>query len=201
MRLIAKVKTTMANIIILPGRQVYQCKVILAGSRPRVWRKFHVPKDYTLHKLHKVLQIVMGWEEYHLYEFQVDRTSYGEPHPDYGNKMKDSRSIKISQVANRTTKFKYIYDFGDGWQHEVLIQKILTMQHDVRYPVCLGGANACPPEDCGGMGGYGSFLRAIRNPAHKEHERMLDWIGGEFDPTTFDLERVNARLKRMKFRA
>lgn len=189
----------MAQIFTHPGLPVYQIKVTLAGSEPAIWRRFQVPESYTLHKLHKVLQIVMGWEECHLYEFMANKTSYGEPQPDYGDRMKSAKNVKISQIAEREkTKLKYIYDFGDGWQHELFVEKILPMDPGIRYPVCLAGQQACPPEDCGGIGGYGYFLDAINDPKHEEHKDLLEWIGGEFDPAAFDLERVNAELKRIR---
>lgn len=190
----------MTNIISLPARSsIYQCKITLQGSKPVIWRRFQVSEEYSLRKFHKVLQIVMGWDECHLYEFQIDGTSYGEPHPDYGGSMKNSKTIKLNQlIEGEKASFQYIYDFGDGWQHKIVVEKIFKPEPDVRYPACIGGAMACPPEDCGGIGGYADFLEAISDPDHDEHETMLHWIGGKFDPEAFDCDRVNAKLKRMK---
>jgi hypothetical protein len=92
----------------------------------------------------------------------------------------------------------YEYDFGDGWEHEILLEKVLRPDPAVQYPRCLGGARACPPEDCGGAGGYADFLQAISDPDHEEHDEYLDWIGGEFDPEEFELDEVDAGLRHVK---
>ena len=183
----------------LQHKTVYQLKVSLMGSTPLVWRRAQVVADTRLSKLHKILQVVMGWDNSHLYEFIIDKVSYGEPHPDYGVKMKDASKTTVVQVASAPgTNFTYIYDFGDGWRHIILVEKILQAEPDVKYPLCIDGAMACPPEDCGGIGGYANFLDAVNDPAHEEHESMLEWIGGGFDPKAFDRDRVNTTLKRMK---
>lgn len=189
----------MVIIIPISTRNVYQFKIELLGSEPLIWRRFQVYEDCTLHKLHSIIQTVMGWENCHLYEFKVGGLSYGEPHPDYGGTMKSSKSVKLNQIADREkVKFTYIYDFGDGWQHAVLVEKIFQPEVGIKYPVCLDGAMACPPEDCGGLGGYGYFLEAIRNPKNKEHKQMLGWIGGEFDPEAFDIKNINKQLKQIR---
>ncbi|MDI6766152.1 MAG: plasmid pRiA4b ORF-3 family protein [Bacteroidota bacterium] len=189
----------MANIISISTRNIYQLKIELLGSEPVIWRRFQVYEDCTLHKLHSIIQIAMGWENCHLYEFIVGGLSYGEPHPDYEGRVKSSKSVKLSQVADREkAKFTYIYDFGDGWQHEAIVEKLLPADPKVSYPFCIDGKMACPPEDCGGIGGYAYFLEAIGNRKHKEHKDMLGWIGGEFDPTKFDIQSVNKRLKLIR---
>lgn len=180
-------------------KTVYQIKVSLAGSTPLIWRRIQVSANTKLSKLHKIFQAVMGWENSHLYEFIVDKVSYGEPHPDYGGTMKDASETKLSRVVFEPgTNFKYVYDFGDGWQHMIVVEKILQPEPDVKYPVCLGGAMSCPPEDCGGIGGYAHFLEAISDPDHEDHETMLEWIGGTFDPEAFDLDAANKRLRKIR---
>jgi hypothetical protein len=179
-----------------PPSSVHQMRVTLKGSRPPIWRRVLVKSDISLHRLHLTLQVVMGWTNTHLYQFELDRESYGEPHPDYEGTMLNARTMKLSRIAPcATRRFTYRYDFGDGWGHEVVVEKIFQGQQGVHYPICLGGKRACPPEDCGGIGGYADFLAAIRNPRHPEHESMLDWIGGEFHPEAFDIEDVKAGLR------
>lgn len=181
------------------GPFIYQIKVTIEGSEPPIWRRIQVPSSISLNKLHKILQKVMGWETCHLHEFIVGREHFGEPHPEYGFEMKDDKKTRLSEVASRTgDRFTYVYDFGDGWRQELKVERIDLPEPGTVYPILLGGECACPPEDCGGIGGYAGFLEAIRNPDHEEHERMLEWIGGSFDPEVLDLDEINRRLKRIK---
>lgn len=178
---------------------VYQLKVTLKGSKPPIWRRLQVPGNISLHKLHLILQVAMGWANAHLYQFRVGGTEFGEPDPEgdfYGLKMKNSRKTELSKVAPREkTRFIYEYDFGDSWEHEILIERILPTEPGIRYPVCLAGRRACPPEDCGGIWGYADLLEIIGDPGHEEHEEMMEWLGGWFDPKAFDMDEVNGILK------
>lgn len=192
----------MATRSLLPVGSVYQLKVTLKGSRPAIWRRFQVAGDITLHKLHLVLQAVMGWTNSHLYRFEVGGADFGEPDPEnefYGLKMKNSKRTKLGQVVpGKKAKFTYEYDFGDSWEHEVLVEKLLPPEPGRRYPVCLAGERACPPEDCGGIWGYADLLKVIRNPAHEEYEEMMEWLGEEFNPEEFNLEETDAALKHIR---
>ncbi len=179
---------------------IYQIKVTLEDSRPPIWRRLLVPGDVTLAQLHDIIQIAMGWEGYHLHQFIVGKTYYGEPHPDYEPwaEMRDERKVTLRQIAPREgMKFRYEYDFGDSWLHQILVEKILPPEPGKGYPVCIKGQRACPPEDVGGIWGYYNFLEAIQDPEHPEHEDYLEWIGGEFDPEEFDLEGVNKALQAL----
>jgi hypothetical protein len=190
----------------MPGRisepvQIYQLKVTLRGSHPPIWRQFQVGSDITLAKLHRILQTVMGWTDTHLHRFLIRGTEYGIPDPtDMGmRKMIDERKHRLKDVVSRpASRFTYEYDFGDGWQHEILVENILGPQPGVRYPFLLTGARACPPEDVGGIAGYLNFLAAIDNPRHPEHQEYLEWIEGRFDPEVFDAHEVNRKLRRLK---
>jgi hypothetical protein len=181
---------------------IYQLKITLLHSRPPIWRRVLVPGHFTLHKLHLVIQLAMGWEGGHLHHFLVDGQYYSCPYQgsdeeDTGDA--DSRRVTLAQIAPREKrKFVYEYDFGDSWEHEILVEKILPPEPGAKYPQCVKGKGACPPEDVGGVWGYANFLEAIHNPEHEEHEMYLEWIGGEFDPEAFDLERANLALKRVK---
>jgi len=179
---------------------VYQIKVTLDDTHPPVWRRILVSGNTTLLKLHDILQIVMGWEDYHLHMFNFEGLIYGDPADDeYGDLgTVDEARFKLNQVIHREgQRLSYEYDFGDSWDHTLLVEKILPLQEGVRYPLCLKGKRACPPEDVGGVWGYINFLEAIRDPDHNEHEEYLTWIGGKFDPEAFDLAEVNTRLRRM----
>ncbi len=184
------------------GRQVYQIKVVLLETEPPVWRRFLVPSSVTLHRLHLILQDVMGWSNYHLYRFQIGREEYGEPHPDNEfNELnfKNSRRTKLGQVVTKKGDvLRYEYDFGDSWEHMLLVEDILEYQPDMRYPVCLIGERSCPPEDCGGPYGYADLLETIADPRHEDYQDMMTWLGGNFDPDSFDIEIVNLKLKSMR---
>jgi len=185
--------------------QIYQLKVTLRHSQPPIWRRIQVPADIRLDKLHAVLQAVMDWEGYHLHQFMAnekDRLNtqfYGVPVPDTAfdmYKMLDERKFRLNQILTAPKrKITYEYDFGDSWDHDLMLEKILPAEPGVRYPRCLAGKRNRPPEDVGGVWGYQVFLEAIADPQHEEHEQWVEWIGGEYDPEAFDLDAVNRRLQ------
>jgi hypothetical protein len=178
---------------------IYQVKVTLEGIRPPIWRRILVTSDTTLSKLHRILQVVMGWADYHLHQFIINGTYYGIHDPDLMFDLKDEEKMKLDMVVlQKQKKFIYEYDFGDSWYHNIMIEKILPPDTKKHYPVCIKGKRACPPEDCGGEGGYYYFLEAIQDPEHPEHEEMLEWEGGSFDPEAFDIDEVNRILKKIR---
>lgn len=184
------------------AKAIYQLKVTLKESKPPIWRRIQVPGSITLVKLHRVLQVAMGWEDYHLHQYIVDGVFYGTRDPEFeatGTETVNERGVKLYQVAPDVgSRFVYEYDFGDGWQHQVVVEKLLPAKAGATYPVCTAGKRACPPEDVGSVWGYSDFLQVIRNPAHPERDEMLEWAGGEFDLEAFDLEEVNDALKRVR---
>jgi hypothetical protein len=176
---------------------IYQIKVTLNGSKPPIWRRVLVQGDATLAKLHRILQIVMGWDDYHLHLFTVEGIEFGVPNPEMP--VRSEKGIKLQQfIRGEKYKFRYEYDFGDSWQHILLVEKVMPPNPTARYPHCLTGKRACPPEDVGGIWGYVDFLEAIGNPEHSQHEELLEWIGGEFEPEAFDLEAVNRALAKIR---
>jgi hypothetical protein len=182
--------------------QIYQLKITLRHSKPSIWRRFLAPSDMNLAKLHHVIQEVMGWEDGHLHQFKVGNVYYGVTYPDDFDgapETRDEHKARLNMlVAKPKAKFVYEYDFGDSWEHEVVLEKILPPESGIKYPVCLDGKRACPPEDCGGVWGYDGLLETIKDPNHPEHEDMLEWLGGDFDPEKFDVEAVNKALRRIK---
>ncbi|MEW5956096.1 MAG: plasmid pRiA4b ORF-3 family protein [Chloroflexota bacterium] len=177
---------------------IYQIKVTLKNSKPPIWRRIRVRADTKLSQLHLILQAVMGWENYHLHQFVVGDIYFGEPRPDDYYELNDERKFTLSQItATEGFKFSYEYDFGDNWQHDLRVEKIMPPEPNVQYPHCITGKRACPPEDVGGVWGYADFLAAIKDPHHPEHQVMLDWVGGEFDPQAFDLDEVNQALRHL----
>ncbi len=186
----------------VPEQAIYQLKVTLRDSQPAIWRRLRVPSGITLHRLHLILQAVMGWSNDHLYRFEIGTREYAEPHPDnefYELPFRNSKRTKLQQVATKKgITFLYEYDFGDSWIHELVVEEILEREPGKPNLACLAGERACPPEDCGGIWGYDHLLEAIRDPADKGHEEMKEWLGDDFDPEHFDLGRINSELKRMR---
>lgn len=180
-------------------QSIYQLKITLKDVRPPIWRRVQVASDRTLGKLHQIIQEAMGWANSHLHSFSIGGVEYGQPMPEYDFDVKNEQRVKLSQVViGEKFKFLYTYDMGDSWEHEILVEKVLPADPQVRLPVCLTGKRACPPEDCGGVWGYASFLEAIQEPDHLEHEAMLEWVGGEFDSEFFDLDAVNRLLRQIR---
>jgi hypothetical protein len=174
---------------------VYQLKVTLQHSKPPIWRRLQVRASMTLPRLHDTIQVAMGWTDSHLHQFSIGGVEYGQPDPDYGDDMRSEQRIKLGQViTTEKERFVYEYDFGDSWTHLILLEKILPPDPAVHYPRCLAGKRACPPEDVGGVWGYAEFLEAIGKSDHPEHDAMLEWSGGAFDPEAFSLDEVNEAL-------
>ncbi len=176
-------------------KRLYRLKVTLRDSRPPIWRRFEVPADVTMLKLHQILQLVMGWTDSHLHQFRRGETLYGEPDPEFGIRLQNEKRVRLAEVLPKPKdRMAYEYDFGDGWQHDIVLEDISSPEPRVRYPRVLAGKRACPPEDIGGIGGYFDFLEALSDPKHPEHEEMLEWWGSDFDPKEFDVEEVNLCL-------
>gem|GEM_PF-589492 len=178
---------------------VYQLKVTLRGSRPLIWRRILVAAGTSLGELHPILQVVMGWHGAHLHLFQsVDGAIYGDPEEDPDDMMGfvDGFSVLLETVLVREKqRLRYEYDFGDSWEHEIVLEKVLPASSEDRLPRCIKAVGQCPPEDVGGMFGFYQFLDAMADPAHPDHEAIREWWGdGTFDPAFVDLDAINDRL-------
>jgi hypothetical protein len=181
---------------------LYQFKITLLDSAPMIWRRIQV-QDCTLDKLHEHIQTAMGWTNSHLHQFEIDGERYGDPEllndgfEDF--ECIDSTKTMVSDIVTKTGKrfsFKYEYDFGDGWEHEVLFEGCPPVEKGMKYPICLEGERACPPEDVGGVWGYQDFLTAIADPDHEEHKNFLEWCGGSFSPDEFDPKKATREMKK-----
>jgi hypothetical protein len=177
---------------------IYRMKVTLKGSKPPIWRRIEVPANITLAGLDRVIQAAMGWDGAHLHQFLIDGEYYSDPRFELDDIINENQVRLDKLVPFEKSKFLYEYDFGDDWQHTILVEKILPAEDGKLYPLCVTGKRACPPEDVGGIWGYEEFLEAIGDPKHPEHESMLEWVGGSHDPEAFDLEAVNALLRRTR---
>jgi len=178
-------------------RQIYQLKVTLADVRPEVWRRVQVPGGYTLDRVHKVIQHAMGWQGYHLHSFEVDGVQYGEPDPDGELALRDELDVRLDAVAQKGGRLLYTYDFGDWWEHDVLVEDVFAAEPDEHYPLCVDGASACPPEDVGGAFGYSELLTALADPGHPRHDEVRRWVGPRFDPGAFDPSLATTLVRRL----
>lgn len=180
-----------------------QLKISLKDSTPPIWRRVLVKSSISFYELHYTIQIAMGWGNYHLYEFKIGDYRIGlmdedSDDPESGSsKIIVSKEITLEEVISKGEfkNFSYEYDFGDGWMHSIVVEKILPLDPDKYYPVCIKGKLSCPPEDCGGLYGYYSFLEIISNKKHPEYKNMVEWMGGRFDPTEFEVDDVNVDLE------
>ncbi len=176
---------------------IYQLKISLEHIEPPVWRRVQTD-DCTLDELHDIIQIAMGWQDEHMFAFVIDDEQYGDL--ERGDEFDhDSRSVRLSDLAQQGhTRFRYDYDFGDEWKHVIEIEKTLPAEEGGYYPRCVKGERACPPEDCGGSRGYPYFLEKLQDPEHEEHDDAVEWIGEDFNPEAFDLNRTNDDLYHLR---
>jgi hypothetical protein len=175
------------------GRSVYQIKVVLLHSRPPIWRRLQIESNVTLDRLHDTLQMMMGWTNSHLHGFRVPQPSQrGTRRRLLPIERGDEKATRLDALLRRPNDWLvYDYDFGDSWEHEVLLEAIRPRPSSTRLPMVLAGRGACPPEDVGGLSGYYHFLKVIKDPNHPEHKDMLEWAGKDFDPAAFDVQDAN----------
>jgi hypothetical protein len=178
--------------------ELFQLKVTLRGvSKPPVWRRVLVPVTMTLGELHQVIVRVMGWDGGHLHVFSDGMFKYGTPDGELGHQDEDDFELD-GVLSDPGDRLSYTYDFGDDWEHDIRLEKVLPSDAATAVPTCLAGRGACPPEDCGGVWGYASLKEAIADPVQEEHRELLEWLGledpSDFDPAAFDLDDANARV-------
>ncbi|WP_269139289.1 plasmid pRiA4b ORF-3 family protein [Nostoc sp. UHCC 0870] len=190
-------QATMASKKSASNQTVYQLKITLKNIRPPIWRRIQVLSSTTLEQLHLIVQEVMGWDNYHMHQFSIAGIDYGQTQREFN--VRSEKTVKLSQVVkSEKFKFSYTYDFGDSWEHEILVEKELPSTPNTNYPICITGKRACPPEDCGGSWGYAELLEIITSPSHPEYEERMEWVGESFNPDTFDINEVNQRLQEFK---
>ncbi len=205
--------------------QIHELKITLRGSKPPIWRRLAVPSDMRLNDLHYTIQIVMGWENYHLHQFVVPNTQpkptreelasldwqaryekltmcrdrcWSDPRMEVEG-AENEKKVKLCEMAPAVkSKFVYEYDFGDGWDHTIEVVKIGLPAEGVKYPVCLAGKFACPPEDSGGVWGYYEKLKVLKDLKHEDYKDTLEWMSHGFDPERFNLEAINAELAELR---
>ena len=185
---------------------IFQLKVTLVGSKPPIWRRILVPDTISLGKLHRILQVVMGWEDEHLHQFVQGRELYGVPDKDdvfFGMSVKDEKRVILSSLLwKEKESLTYEYDFGDGWEHKLILEKKLPFDSAMQLPQCIKGKRACPPEDCGGVWGYMDLIEIMNDKSNPEYAERAEWLEDNFDitdfnPELFDLDHINARLQHI----
>ncbi|MDR0710263.1 MAG: plasmid pRiA4b ORF-3 family protein [Spirochaetaceae bacterium] len=185
-------------------RQVYELRVSIADIRPQIWRKLSVPGNYTLGHLHAILQTAFGWDNDHMHSFTVNSTVYGMMSTDFGfseeDDVTDEDTVRLDDLhLQPKQKFSYLYDFGDSWEHNIMVSKIIPTGAEggnLPLPRCLGGKRAGPPEDSGGSWGYADMVEVIKDPNNKNYEEIHEWTG-DIDPEYFNLEEINAQLEQI----
>jgi hypothetical protein len=190
--------------------KIYRFKISLNNIKPLIWRCIEVPENYSFWDLHVAIQDAMGWLDCHLHEFKIENPVTGEkecigiPDEDFGFSIIPGWETKISDYfSGKLKQALYIYDFGDNWEHCVHLEKVLLREADVKYPRCIDGKRACPPEDCGSIPGYKQLVKIMKNAKGEEYESMLDWLGFRYDPEAFSIKigfsNPKTRLKNLSF--
>ena len=169
---------------------VARIRIELQDLEPKIWRRIDVPLSSTLAALHDIIQVSFRWQGYHLHEFVVGERVYGEPADDdelYERKVYKAAAVRLKTLVERgVDRFLYVYDFGDNWRHDVIVEEVRDGEADIDYPAFVDGARRGPPEDVGSTDGFMDFLEAVLDPGHEEHNRMIEWYGGPFDPADID---------------
>ncbi len=175
-------------------REVYQLKIVLNGSKPPIWRRFLVDSTISLAQLHKIIQVVMGWDNCHLHQFVANGSFYGYLSDDIPE-IEDENKYRLDHILKQEKMaFIYEYDFGDSWEHKITLEKISSFDTKLVLPQCIKAKGACPPEDVGGIWGYYEYLAVLNDPAHPDYEEYKEQIGDDFDPLAYDMTLTNKML-------
>jgi hypothetical protein len=180
-------------------KHLYQLKIEISGSNPKIWRSILVAEETTFSELHDIIQLSMGWGNEHLYEFTIGNTRIYDFEGDVDDGADPTSRDSMDTFLNETVsmvkpKFSYVYDFGDHWKHDIQLEKVFPQEKEKNHPVCLDGENACPPEDCGGIWRYQDMLQIISDKNHPEFEEITDWMGEDWDAAFFDIKETNDLL-------
>lgn len=180
------------------AKSIYQIHVALEGSKPKIWRRLLIPSDMLLSDVHKIIQTAMGWTNSHMHQFVKGEELYAPVMDDEDFDIENSidyKDVKVSDLLKEVKdKIGYEYDFGDGWNHTVLLEEILPVDEKTVYPICLDGKMNCPIEDSGGVAGYQHMLAVLKDPKHGEYQDFMEWLGGDLDPTYFEKDEINEML-------
>jgi hypothetical protein len=183
-------------------KESYVFDIEIMNIEPRIWRRLEIPASTTLDQLAYIILVMFGWDGGHLHEFTIGKKDYGMKETDeYGTDLIDEKDVKLSEFGPAALKrFRFDYDFGDGWQHDIKLKSSGTLKGSEPYPVCTGGARHAPPDDCGAEPGYYKILEALKNKADptEEQKELLVWLGDNYDPEEFNVMEINAEIKNPK---
>lgn len=186
-------------------KEIIQIKISIEHSNPVIWREILLQKDTSFFELHHIIQIAMGWHNYHLFEFNLEGYRIGEIIEDditagFGSdQLLDAKEVKLADVISDTKEYvNYLYDFGDNWRHKIKVEKFLDRDDALQYPVCMNGQMNCPPEDCGGTASFYYYLDILNNKKHPEYKQIKEWFPKKYDAITFDKEKTNKQLGKLK---
>lgn len=180
------------------GTPIARLKITLDDVEPTVLRRLEVPFSIRLDRLHLTLQTALGWTNSHLYEIRVRDIGWGIPDPDWGGGPLDARKATLARIVEDTgaKTLRYLYDFGDGWQHTIKIERLTDPLHGIVYPRLIEASGRCPPEDVGGPWGYDEFLQATEDKTHERHSELREWIGEDYDPLQVNGDRLAANVEK-----
>jgi hypothetical protein len=179
--------------------KIYQFRIELKGIEPKIWRSVQLNDNTQLLDLHYAAQIAMGWYDSHLYQFEKDGMIYGDPEALEDGNVQDDSIVNIVDIfKNEKDSISYVYDFADNWEHSIILEKIIDAKEPLPHLLCVGGKRNCPPEDCGGVGGYQEMLEVLKTPDTTEYKELIEWIGGEFDPEAFEIGIINDSFKEIE---
>ena len=185
----------------MANERIARLRIELLELEPKIWRRFDMPLSTTLEALHEAIQMTMGWTFSHLWEFEIEGRSYGDPsfrEFDDEPVIYKAKGLRLGTVIARgVERFFYVYDYGDNWRHEVIVREVRDGDPNIEYPAFVDGNRRCPPEDVGGPDGFMDFLEAILDPGHDEHRAILDWYGGPFDPSGLNEAQARFGLENM----
>jgi hypothetical protein len=175
---------------------IARLKITLDDVKPAVLRRVEVPLSIRLDRLHLTIQAAMGWTNSHLYEILAEDagSGWGIPEPDGGDGPLDAQKARLIDALEDTKKLRYLYDFGDGWDHTIKVERLIDPEPGVLYPRLIEATGRCPPEDVGGPWGYAEFLEAVNNPRHERHAELKEWLGDDFDPNAADIQWLNEEV-------
>jgi len=174
------------------AKELIQMKISLDWIKPEIWRRFIVDSSISLDDFHDIIQIVMGWTNSHLYVFFIKGVEYMPADDDSEQEAKDTKGVKLNKLKlNKKDKIRYVYDYGDNWEHTILIENIFTPEEEMAIPFCLDGARNCPPEDCGSVPGYEDIVKAMKKPNTKAAKELIEWLGEKYDAEEFNIDEIN----------